>query len=179
MADDRHYVPGDNYILDDLSGFKIRTSRARIIPGGITGNLAVAPQRWEPQQPQDFVKGVPDDQTVALSRPRQQNQFILLGTIVTEQSARGSATITVESAAGFAAGNGLQIMLDSGVNFVTALLSISGNVFTLAQALPASVGGTFGDPIENMVLALDDDTSPVTFILGVPAKDILDFNVLG
>src|SRR5580700_582205 len=101
MADDRHYVGGDNYLLDDLSGFKIRASRARIIPGGITGNLAVAPQRWEPQQPQDFVRGVYDDITVALARPRQKNQFVIVGTYVTAPSAPQTRTITVDSSNGF------------------------------------------------------------------------------
>jgi|SRR5215471_1820365 len=178
MADDRHYVPGDNYLLDDLSGFKIRASRARVIPGGITGNLAVAPQRWEPQQPQDFVKGVPDDQTVALSRPRQRNQFILLGTNVTAFSARGDMSITIASPRKWQVGFGAQIMLDSGVNFITAVSAITNNVFTLAQPLPASVGGSIGDPIENLVLALNQATPPFYFVLDEPGEDILDFNVL-
>jgi hypothetical protein len=94
MADDRHYIGGDNYILDDMSGFKIRSSRAKIIPGGITGGLAVSPLRWEPQQPQDFVTGVRDDQTPNLSRPRQQNQYVIVGTFVVAPSARGTSTIT-------------------------------------------------------------------------------------
>ena len=46
MADDKHYIGGDNYILDDLSGFKIRRSKTRVIPGGQTGGLAVSPLRW-------------------------------------------------------------------------------------------------------------------------------------
>lgn len=29
----------------------------------------VCPQHWEPRQPQDFVRGVPDNQTVAVSQP--------------------------------------------------------------------------------------------------------------
>lgn len=30
MADDRHYRGGDNYLLDDNTGFKIRASKARV-----------------------------------------------------------------------------------------------------------------------------------------------------
>lgn len=179
MADDRHYVPGDNYILDDLSGFKIRARKARIIPGGQTGKLAVAPARWEPQQPQDFVRGVRDDQTVALSRPRQVNQFVLIGTTIAGPSARGSQSITVASSAGFVPGNAVQIMLDSGVNFFVAIAAISGNVWTIASPLPFSVGSLYGDPIENLIIRRNDLVLPVVFVLDVPGQDIFDFNVLG
>ena len=177
-ADDRHFIGGDNYILDDLSGFKIRASKARIIPGGITGNLAVSPSRWEPQQPQDFVRGVYDDISVSLARPRQKNQFVIVGTFVTAPSPARSSTITVDSTVGFRGGSLIQIMLDSGVNFQTPIASISGNVMTLVERLPASVGTLFGDPIENSVLLLMLSTTSGTFVLD-SADGILNFNVLG
>lgn len=178
MADDRHYVGGDNYILDDLSGFKIRASRARIIPGGQTGNLAVAPERWEPQQPQDFVRGVYDDISVSLARPRQQNQFVIVGTFVTAPSGVATNTITVDSTVGFAPGSLIQIMLDSGENLQTPILSIAGNVMTLTKRLPASVGLLYGDPIENSVLLLQFSNAAGTFILDSATQGILNFNVL-
>ena len=179
MADDLHYVGGDNYILDDLSGFKIRARKARIIPGGQTGGLAVAPARWEAQQPQDFVRGIDDDQTVMLSRSRQQNQFTLLGTTIAAPSPAGSQTVVVASSAGFVAGNVVQIMLDSGVNFLTAIAAISGATWTLPNKLPASVGTLYGDPIENMVILRKDLVLPVVFVFNEPGQDILNFNVLG
>lgn len=169
---------GDNYLLDDISGFKIRARRARIIPGGITGNLAVAPERWEPQQPQDFVTGVYDDQVADLVRSRQQNQFVIVGTEVVAPSPRGSTSMTVESAVGFTPSSNIQIMLDSGENFLTVVTSISGNVFTLSAPLPASVGSLYGDPIENSVLLLHLGAGIGTFLLDT-ADGILDINVLG
>jgi len=71
MADDRHYVPGDFYRVDDRSGFKIRAKRSRQEWNG----LIVSYKLWEPRQPQDFVKGVIDDQSVPLPRPRQPNTY--------------------------------------------------------------------------------------------------------
>jgi hypothetical protein len=177
MADDRHFIGGDNYILDDISGFKIRATRARIIPGGQTGNLAVAPERWEPQQPQDFVTGVYDDQTVDLARPRQTNQFVITGTFVTAPSASRANTITVDSTVGFQATSLVQIMLDSGDNFQTQVLSVAGNVMTLTNPLPASVGSLYGDPIENSVLLLQYSASAGFFVLD-SANGILNYNVL-
>lgn len=179
MADQLHFVGGDNYILDDLSGFKIRAFQARIIPGGITGGLAVSPLRWEPQQPQDFVTGVRDDQTPNLSRPRQQNQFVIVGTYVVAPSARGTTEITVDSSVGFAPGSTIILMLDSGVNFQTNISSMVGNVWTLGEALPATVGTMFGDPIENSILLLTNEPTTGLFILDSATQGILNVNVLG
>lgn len=178
VSNDRWYNPGDNYILDDLSGFKIRRSRARVIPGGQTGNLAVAPERWEPQQPQDFVKGVWDDQTVDLARPRQQNQFVITGTSVAAPSPRGSSQITVASSDGFSAGNLVQIMLDSGENFSARINTITGQLWGLGGLLPASVGTLYGDPIENAVLLLQQSVAAGTFVLDSATNGILDVNIL-
>lgn len=72
MADDKHYVPGDFYRIDDRSGFKVRAKRTEKEWTG----LIVAENLWEPRQPQDFVTGIPDNQTVPDPRPRQTNQFI-------------------------------------------------------------------------------------------------------
>lgn len=177
MADDRHYVGGDNYILDDLSGFKIRASRARIIPGGITGGLAVAPERWEPEQPQDFVTGVRDDQTVALNRSRQKNQFVIVGTYVVAPSPAQSNTIQVDSTVGFKVGSFVLIMLDTGVNYQTVISGLSGNVMNLGGPLPASVGTFYGDPIENSVLLLMNAPASGFFILDT-ALGILNVDVI-
>lgn len=181
MANDRHYEPGDYYQLDDLSGFKIRAKRSRRIPGGQTGGAVVAPERWEQQQPQDFVRGIVDDQTVPEPRPRQANQFTVLGSEVSAPSARGASAITVYSSRGFTVGMSIQIMLDSGVQFATGILGISGNTFTLASPLPATVGNAgLGSPIENMVLALTAaGAGTAVFVLNVPGFDLLGFNVLG
>lgn len=72
MADNLHYVPGDYYQIDDRTGFKIRASTSRMQ----WNNLVVSPIVYEPRQPQDFVRGVVDNQTVPIPRPRQTNQFI-------------------------------------------------------------------------------------------------------
>jgi len=154
MANDRWYNPGDWYQLDDLSGFKIRASRSRTIPGGQTGQLVVAPERWEPQQPQDFVRGIVDDQMVQVPRPRQTNQFTILATFVTAPSARGTGVITVDSVDGFAVNDNVQLMLDSGENFVTSIAGFSGKEMFLGTPLPYSVGTLYGDPLENTLIFL-------------------------
>lgn len=181
MADDRHYVGGDYYQLCDLSGRKIRASASRKIPGGQTGNLIVAPEYWEAQQPQDLVRGVVDDQTVAQPRPRQKNNFVILGTWVTEFTPRQGFYITVDSTVGFTIGHRLSVMLDSGETYMPVLISIAGAVMRVSPVLPYSVGGpysssgmvgNYGDPLENMIL--DGAPSGLTWItddFGNPITD--------
>jgi hypothetical protein len=161
MANDRHYRPGDNYLLDDISGFKIRASRAQIIPGGITGGLAVSPLRWEQQQPQDFVKGVDDDQSVDLARSRQTDQFVVIGSVVTTYSPVGSTTIDLASTAQMQALDVLQIMLDQGENFLAKIASIAGRTVTLDRPLTGSVGGRLGSPLENQVIDIGPQFLPL------------------
>lgn len=75
MADDRHYVPGDFYRICDRTGFKIRANRTK---KEWTGRI-VRSQSFELRQPQDFVTGVRDDQTVPEPRPRPADVFIGMG----------------------------------------------------------------------------------------------------
>lgn len=153
MADDRHYVGGDNYILDDISGFKIRTSKARMIPGGQTGGLYVDPKRWEPQQPQDFVQGVADDQTVAVSRSRQTNRFTIVGGQVMQPAAQGATSMVLDTVFGFVVGGSCQVVLDNGNIFRFTVTAIAGTTLTFAgHPLPSPVGGSFGEPLENAVI---------------------------
>lgn len=162
MTEAWYYAAGDHYVLDDLTGFKRRASKCRQIPGGQTGNALVDRRRWEPQQPQDFVTGVPDDQTAAPLRPRQENQFMVVASFVVAHSPARSDTIQVDSTAGMAAGDQLQIMLDSGENFRAAAQAIDGNSITLSAPLPASVGLS-GDPMQNSVLDLTAPTAALNW----------------
>ncbi len=72
MADDKHYVPGSFYRICDITGFKVRAERTHKMWSGTIRRI----QSWEPRQPQDFVKGVRDDQAVSDPRPRQIDRFI-------------------------------------------------------------------------------------------------------
>lgn len=149
MADDKHYVPGDYYQIDQIRGYKVRASRTRPQWDRI---ITIAPS-WSPRQPQDLVVGVRDDQSVPLPLPRQKNQFTIVGTSVIAPSARGDTSITVEQTVGFNPGNLVQVMLDSGVPFQFTLAAIAGNVLSWTGAgLPATVGLLYGDPIENAVV---------------------------
>ncbi|GBQ90374.1 hypothetical protein AA13595_2876 [Gluconacetobacter johannae DSM 13595] len=163
MTEAWFYNPGDHYVLDDLSGFKVRRSKARTIPGGQTGQAVVDRRRWEAQQPQDFVRGVADDQTVDIARPRQRDCFTVVGTVVTGAAGVGANGVPVAGTFGFSVGDRIQIMLDRGENFVTDIVAISGAVLTISPALPGAVGG-LGDLAGNMVLQLPRVRAAASFV---------------
>lgn len=190
MADDKHYVPGDFYRIDDLSGFKIRARGSR----KQWDSMITDPRHYSPRQPQDLVVGVRDEQAVPDPRPRQTDQFVVLGTWVTAPSAAFAQVIEVASSREMQPGDVLLVMLDSGEQFRTVLAAINGRLLTLATKLPAPVGGGINGPlqgptslsvlpIENSVLDLRGGNPPVPpsnlFILNSPTNGILNQNILG
>lgn len=66
MGRERFYKPGSFYRIDDRTGFAFRAEYTQMEWTG----LIVSKRVWEPRQPQDFVRGVNDDQTVPYARPR-------------------------------------------------------------------------------------------------------------
>jgi hypothetical protein len=70
MADT--YRPGDNYVICQISGFKVRASETRRRWDG----LIVAKRFWEPRHPQDFVRGRFDDQRPQVSVPEAADVFL-------------------------------------------------------------------------------------------------------
>lgn len=132
MADDKHYVGGDWYRIDDRSGFKVRQGQTKKEWNG----LIVRDQSWEARQPQDFVQGVADDQSVTEPRPRQINQFIgPLTTVTTAPLIINDTTVHLQSSLRMLVNDILWIMMDNGVVMVTKITSVPS--FTTVQISPA------------------------------------------
>ena len=75
MGTERFYKLGSFYRICDRTGFATRAERTQTE----WNNLIVNRRVWEARQPQDFVKGVPDNQTVPYARPRQPNPDVNTG----------------------------------------------------------------------------------------------------
>jgi hypothetical protein len=173
MADDRHYVPGDWYFLDDRTGFKTRAARAKLRWDGVM----TSGTHWDPRQPQDMVQGVRDEQAPPWTRTRQRNQFTVVASYVTALSARGSHSMTIQSSQGFSLGDLCQVPLDgSGNLFQFRISAIAGNVISwAAPGLPGTVGGTFGDPLENQVFDITaSGTESESLLLNPGGQTITD-----
>ncbi len=112
------YEPGSFYRTDDRSGF---TRRAQDTRQEWTG-LIVAEDLWEPRQPQDLVKGVPDDQTVP--QPRPVPPAIWDGPLyfqLTQAAAIGDTFLYLQYIAGISNGDAIGVMMDNGEYFNSAV----------------------------------------------------------
>lgn len=59
------YIPGDPWVICDRTGFKVRRSQTKVTWDG----LRVWKKYWWPRHPQDFVRALPERQTVRDARP--------------------------------------------------------------------------------------------------------------
>jgi hypothetical protein len=66
-----YYKPGDNNAICDRCGRPFKASQLHKTWDG----LWVCRSDWEPRHPQDFVRGVKDDQSVRISRPWGEDIF--------------------------------------------------------------------------------------------------------
>lgn len=91
MGRERFYKPGSFYRICDKTGFATRAERTEREWQGLIVDRRV----YEARHPQDFVKGVYDNQTVPFPRPRQPDvdvnasesaQFEVFGDIPAQQS---------------------------------------------------------------------------------------------
>ncbi len=74
------YIPGDNYFLCPVCGFKKRVSEGR----RRWDNEFVCVNDWEPRHPQEFVRGRADKMLPAITRPEPADVFIDVGDVTPE-----------------------------------------------------------------------------------------------
>lgn len=145
MGRDLHYVPGSFYRVDDRTGFPTRAGRTRKEWNG----LIVDERFWEPRQPQDLVRGLPDYQAVPEPRPLAPNVFVGPTSVALGAFAPvGSLILTVQTLRGLVVGDAVGVMLDSGVLFNTTLTAfVDGTHVRIQNRLPgaASNGNVLTD----------------------------------
>jgi len=122
MADDRHYVPGDFFRICDRTGFKIRAGRTR----KEWNNRIVRDQSFEPRQPQDLVRGVPDLQAVPEPRPRSRDVFVSNTTVLSTDLPSRAVAGSFDSIDDVQPGDTVSIMLDNGENAIVIVQSLTG-----------------------------------------------------
>lgn len=66
-----YYKHGSNNVICDRTGFKVKVEECSFEWNG----LFVMNSVWEERHPQDFVRGVPDDQNPEVSRPEGTDVF--------------------------------------------------------------------------------------------------------
>lgn len=163
MGTKLHFKPGSFYRVCDRTGFSVRAEHTQ----KQWNNIIVRNRSFENRQPQDFVRGRRDDQTVPQPRPRQTNVFLgVQTTLALAAPLAGSGgfssgfspgfqiqgpnnTFEVQSAIGFNVGDSISIQLDDGVTFFTTAQAVnySTNIITTSQSFPfpASSGNIVTD----------------------------------
>lgn len=69
--------PGTWTTVCDRTGFRLLNTQCRFEWNG----LLVFDQVWEIRQPQDYLKGIPDDQSVPYARPMQEPTFLTVNQV--------------------------------------------------------------------------------------------------
>lgn len=131
-----HFRMGSFYRTDDRTGFP---QRADVTRKEWTG-LVVDGKVWEPRQPQDLVKGVPDIQAVPDPRPLGANVYVgPFSVATTENAVIGQTVIPVQTIFGFYNGAKVGCMTDQdgGAVFFTTINGVpAGTNLVLASGLP-------------------------------------------
>jgi hypothetical protein len=137
MGTKKHFILGSFYRICDRTGFATRAHRTRMQ----WNNIIVRDDVYEPRQPQDFVKGVSDDQTVPMARPRQVDSYDgPLHTFVTIAGAIGDLTINVNSTARMYAGDNIELILDNGNILQTMIVKVKNTTqLILNDPLPSAI----------------------------------------
>lgn len=154
-----HYKPGGFYRICDRTGFAVRAGRTR----KQWNNIIVREQSFEERQPQDFVRGRRDDQTVPEPRPRQVPVYLGVSTTLSQAATGGAFSsgfssgfstasidlLIVQSVIGFNVGDSISVQLDNGTTFFTTVgaVNTANNSIVPAQPLPwpASSGNVVTD----------------------------------
>ena len=147
MGTERHFKMGSFYRICDRTGFATRAERTRKEWTG----LIVRDAQWEPRQPQDFVKGVIDDQTVPQPRPRQVDAYDgPLHTYVTNNAGIGDVTITVNNTSRMYAGDSINLELDNGATLQTTIVKIWSDGVKLTIGTPLTWSISVNNDLTNL-----------------------------
>lgn len=130
------WSPGAHWVIDDVTGFKVLSTKTRKQWDG----AVVAEDVYEPRQPQDLIRARRERPGVINARPRPNDTFIgPLTTVIAATALAGSFDIVVESTVRMAPADRLSIMLDNGDTFLTTIsIVVDLATLTLATALPCS-----------------------------------------
>jgi len=135
------YRHGDFKRRCDRSGFRVHASDTRKEWNG----LIVDKRFWEPRHPQDYVKGVKDDQSVPEARPWSAT-YSQSETTLDADELPGQTVISVASTSDMTIGDSVVVFLDNDETHLSTIDSFSdGDTVTLVTAIPskASSGNRF------------------------------------
>lgn len=143
------YTAGDWNFICDKCGMKRKASTGRLQ----WDNLFVCPQCFDIRHPQDFVIGIPDDESVPIARPDIPQT--VGETTVKTTALINATTIDIISISGLTDGDPIGIVLDNGTEHWTYCDGDpSGYTVTMGSYLP--YGATAGNVVHKP--SINDET---------------------
>lgn len=165
------YEHGTNNGLCMRCGFKFKFSELR----RTWDNLWVCSKDWEPRQPQDFVRGVPDNQSVPAASPEGADEFVaditpdaLVFTDVTiaPSTLAVSNSVTLRGLLGSVAisVSGGEYTIDGGSTWATAAGTVINGDVVRVRHTSASATGTATNTTLTVGDTSDTFTSTTSFV---------------
>jgi hypothetical protein len=165
MPADLFYKPGSFWRICDRTGFKVRAENTR----KQWNNIIVRDRSFEERQPQDFVRGRRDDQTVPEPRPRQTNVFLGVQTTLAQNtqvilgggfstgfssgfsvSSGSNDTLVVQSTVGFNVGDSISVQLNNGTTFFTTASGVNASTNTITTSTPLPFAASAGNIVTDL-----------------------------
>jgi len=126
-----NYEPGNNWVHDDKTGFKIR---ARDAVKEWTG-LVTHRDRVEQRHPQEYVRTRRDKQSVSDPRPQPVATYIgPLKTALAAAADPGTATLEVENSSRFEPADRVEVLQKDGSVLRTIVLSVPDSTHIILNA---------------------------------------------
>ncbi len=129
-----NYRKGQHLIICDRTGFQAHSGDAR----KEWNHSVVRREDYEARHPQDFVRGVKDDQSVSDPRPGATDIPTHSETTLDAAELAGQTILSVTSTSNMTVGDSILIALDNDTFHLSTLQSISaGDTVTIVDALPS------------------------------------------
>jgi len=126
------YVHGAHNVICDRSGFKVKSTDVR----KEWNHSVVRREDYEARHPQDFVRGVRDQQAVPDPRPGAPDAPTHSETTLDADEASGQTVISVTATTDMTAGDSIMIEMDNSIFHLSTISSfVAGDTVTIADAL--------------------------------------------
>ena len=134
MRKRNNYIHGAHNVICDRSGFKVKSTEVR----KEWNNSVVRKEDFESRHPQDYVRGVRDDQSVDNPRPGAADINTHNETTLDAAELAGQTVLSVTATTNMTAGDAIMVELDDGTFHLSNIASlVAGDTVTIADAIPS------------------------------------------
>ena len=143
------YIHGDYNVIDDKTGFKVKNSQVRTE----WTHSRVHVSQFEVRHPQDFLRAVPDRQSVSNPRPGAPDAFAETTTTLDADELTGQTVLSVVSTSSMTIGDTIIVFMNNEITHLSTIFSfVENDTVTINEAL------TFNASSGNTVIVYSNET---------------------